>query len=549
MGSAGRHTQRSGAVSANARLVRTAVIAVVLAVAAALLAFGGLWAAGVFESDSPYLVERPSPAEERATSLNEAWDLAWAEATNWRSDAQLVELGAFGAYEPADIEAGADGRRRYWLARFVARDATLFVQIIDGRAVRGMEQEGGVEEGEARAITVKPAVDSTDFVPLALAGRSGFAGSTGDVNGVGLSLSVEDDGRTVVTVRGRYQERDAIAKVDPSTGSILSWERLAPGSEGGLLYSRDAGATWQASDLVGKLVVDVAPMPGSDGIGYALVENISRMELFETADGGASWSPIGALPEEAGPNGFAVVAVRFEGQDILVVSGKSGVWSSLDGGVSWEPATGVVPGPAVWLAVAQDGEQIRLFADAGGAGNARLFSSSDGRTWTQLLAGSYRLAESYDHRQALAIPNIALPNPIARVLSVNPANDGASLTFNSDVSDAVGAFDGSAALISFSPDKIRFTDDGGATWRTTREGELTGVVASPVFASTLTLLAATYEGLLRSENGGATWEPTLSAEEVRALAPGGDGAVYRMAFLSADGVVAIENGKRSWQPF
>lgn len=149
----------------------------------------------------------------------------------------------------------------------------------------------------------------------------------------------------------------------------------AGAASGGVHKTIDGGETWfplwheQASLAVGGIsictdhpdTVWVATGEPQTGGG----EIIRGNGIWRTDDGGASWNNPGVPPVPGGPNnfgfGFEAVAADPGNQDICWAVGASGVFRTMDGGVTWHlfPATaGILFSDVVF---SRDGADLRLY--------------------------------------------------------------------------------------------------------------------------------------------------------------------------------------------
>lgn len=107
--------------------------------------------------------------------------------------------------------------------------------------------------------------------------------------------------------------------------------------------------------------------------------------LFRSADGGATWAPVGA--GALGQSGIRAVAVApSNGAVIYVASERAGVFRSADRGASWSPASAGLPSsgssaPVVNALAVDPADPLRVWAGLGGStftGQPRLYRSIDG---------------------------------------------------------------------------------------------------------------------------------------------------------------------------
>lgn len=151
------------------------------------------------------------------------------------------------------------GRRsRHFLAAFVS--------LVDGSIVEETEQPPATD------IIPLPGgplpLDSPDALRRALAVKPDFTSANG--KGFHFVLERSPEGLLVITVRGVRGRMPAIVSPDATTGEVLVARALTFRS-GGILYSADAGRTWHASDLVGKMVTAITADPLMEDQAYAVI--------------------------------------------------------------------------------------------------------------------------------------------------------------------------------------------------------------------------------------------------------------------------------------
>ena len=525
----------------------------VAVVAAMAVAVGiGLAEVGDAPSESEMVVQRKAPTVPRPISLAEAWDLADTWARQWHGDAALVQLNSTDVNDDATGQSGFDGKRRSWNA--VATwpgdpGQQLWIQITDGIVVSALEQEGASELTALR----KPIFDGPAAIAAARAAKPGFGPGSGKARGMHFTLATHPDaGVTTINVSGSFRGQPAFVEIDASTGKVLAAQRLTYATIGGIIFSADAGATWHASNLTGRMVTSVTADPSLGGVGYASTAQASRIVIYRTVDGGANWVEAGRLPEDAGEWAFSIAASRLNsGATVLLVGTRTGLWVSRDGGASWSTVSGLPEGPASALAVTR-GSGSRVFVNVNIDGPiASLFSSADLTSWTKEADGAFRLSRSADGATVLAIDESrpdegktfgrgprALPLPSRTLPAV-----GAPET----VLRAAGEFDGSAPIIAEAADRIEFSEDRAATWRVTLETNLASLTAAPDFASSGIAVAGGFRtGIYRSVNGGRTW--ALVDNEPNDVVSG-SGEVVALAFLSLSDVIAVNGGGLTWEGF
>lgn len=222
------------------------------------------------------------------------------------------------------------------------------------------------------------------------------------------------------------------------------------GTHEGLYRTRDGGRTWTSYTLPGKDAMNLARVASDPTVWTA-----GHLVFAKSEDGGETWTD---LDPETLPSldlhGFAVDP-RDPGTLYAAVAGE-GLYSSRDGGVSFELVSEEVGGAVYGLAVTPDG---RILA---GDGQQGLIESRDGgETWRQLLPA--------------AIVGLAVnPEDPSRILATGPG--------------------------------IYLSTDGGSTWQRVREAaEGVGPVAWAPSAPQTAYAVGFDRTLLETTDGGETW--------------------------------------------
>ena len=231
----------------------------------------------------------------------------------------------------------------------------------------------------------------------------------------------------------------------------------------GVYKSVDAGISWVRQDLR-----DVGPFAGDPTnplVLYAIAWDGVRLRIYKTTDGGTSWLPIGGDLPGNPLTALVQLVVDPTLPSRLYLLNTDGVYRSLDSGVTWNPANTGLPSAAFSsLALSSSA----LFVAAGSYG---IYKTADGGTsWTPANNG-------------ISIPITTLHSGV-----------GQTLYAAGDIFDETWFF--------------RSTD-AGATWLKT--GALSVPASFPAgdFAvsrqSDSQLYAASLHGLATSGDGGASW--------------------------------------------
>ena len=266
----------------------------------------------------------------------------------------------------------------------------------------------------------------------------------------------------------------------------MTWQQI------GALDGGTVGGLTVVDDTAGPAVVAVTPAGG-----------------FRSEDG-QSWRPISPEPGPALADAIAA-SPAFKRDRTLFVAGRTGIFRSADGGVTWRHAlVGEVLSVALSPAFEEDGI---LFIGTGQDGVIR--SEDGGLTWGGANSGLLDLS-------ALAI-----------ALSPRFAEDRT-------------AFVGTASGLYRSR-------NGARSWREASLGldepAVQVLAVSPRFAEDRLVFAGTEaHGLLRSEDGGASFAevPELAERGISAITVAPDG---RTVVVAAGGeVLRSEDGGLSWTP-
>jgi hypothetical protein len=217
------------------------------------------------------------------------------------------------------------------------------------------------------------------------ASRGAPSGDPGPVHVHGLGVNPSDGSLFVATHTGlfraapgerrarrvadRYQDTMGFTIVGPDrslgSGHPDGRERLPPFL--GLIESRDAGRTWRAVSLQGKVDFHVLEATGDRIYGYGSDWETRQARFLTSGDGGRSWRRLAA------PEPLISLAISPDDPGALLASGERRVFRSPDGGRSWSVANAPGAGLLVWtqpgvLLVDLNG---RVFRDASPTGRWR----------------------------------------------------------------------------------------------------------------------------------------------------------------------------------
>jgi photosystem II stability/assembly factor-like uncharacterized protein len=497
------------------------------------------------------LMQREPPTEPERITLSEAWEIAYARALAWHQDATLILLQSTDVDDPDPQNAGSDGRRRTWDAIFASPSASgqrLLLQITNNTVTRAV-QDAGIPG--AMAVTKKPSIDSPQAIASVLDAEGGFAPGNDKAKGYHYILEAEPPGKTTLKVRGSFKQSPAICLVDPETGQLLSCRYLTYDAVGGILYSPDAGITWQASDLTGQMVPAIGSDPLVEGTGYAAVAQEDFIQVYRSQDGGKTWSLVGNLPTKAGNWTYEILATPGSDRvNNLVVGTVTGLWISNDGGRQWNRAVNLPDGPPQWVAIWERKETLQTVVSITAGPNRGLYSSADLATWTKEADGVFRLSASFDGRVIAAV-NEENPPPYQALLLTDSGQF--TLLIPPGTLRLAGDFIGTAGLVAMSPEGVKrgvVTRDPTfkvTSWKSTLTRSSGNLAAAPDFPISGLILAGGFRtGVYRSTDSGITWEETLSDPS---SVVAGSGEVYDIRFLSSSQAILINGGQSVWKDF
>lgn len=259
--------------------------------------------------------------------------------------------------------------------------------------------------------------------------------------------------------------------------------------------------------------------------------------IWESVDAGRSW----ALRADLGPHeAVAAATLMADGDTVLAVTRRGGLFRSTDGGRSWDrapsspgdgPVTAVVAHPTrpnrAWATVAADGSH------PGPSGGTRTGTGSAVST-----VGVYRSDDGgITWRPARTQPAIqpdtgGSGGSYFAALAVAPADPDILYT-------ADAAVDGRS---------VHRSDDGGRTWQLL-PGSPTGFYAGPPAPTTLAIapddparvLAGNGQSILASDDGGQTWNDLGAAPHAEGFRGAGLSGLRATAIdFAPDGSLAVQ---------
>lgn len=329
-------------------------------------------------------------------------------------------------------------------------------------------------------------------------------------------------------------------------------------ADGGVWRSTNAGASWTplTDGLPTTAIGAVALDPSNEqviyaGSGESNYANHSRygLGLYKSLDGGANWSVLAAqtfagrcfskiIVDPASSQTVYASTTRAGGGPMVAGAkghplslGPTGVFKSVDGGVSWTQLAGGLPGMDCTSLAMDPSDHLTLYAGIGtpygSAGNGIYKTTNGGQSWTQLTNG--------------------LPTDAIGRVEVATAPTDRNRLYAMLVQAVGGIGVGGSASGGGALRAAARSIDGGATWTTipldanllSTQGFYNCVISvSPSSADVVFFCGV---NVVRSDNGGTTFTGNLAShhpdhhaacwDAAGRLVVGNDGGVGRTANL------------------
>ena len=266
---------------------------------------------------------------------------------------------------------------------------------------------------------------------------------------------------------------------------------------------RPSSATLRA--LCAAVLLSWLPSAAPAATLYGLIDT---GELFSSADGGVSWSPVSTLPVRDA----VALAARLSASDLFLASRSGSIYRSMDAGANWAGVGAITASDLEDLAIRPDGVLLALTA------TGSLYASADlGASFTPqaALTGSNFVSLTYT---TPAVKYYAL----TRTGEVYESLDGgaswiAKSAFIASNAVRLRAVQSSLYALAETGDVWK-SDDGAASW--TAVGTLSQVGMRGLARNGAALAAASREGHVATSADGAawTWQGTMNQLTLTALA-------------------------------
>lgn len=474
-------------------------------------------------------------------TLHQAWDIMIEQAKKYDPNAMIVKLGSSG-HSGDTASSGFDGKRLSWQGIAVSPDYEWWITISNASITNVTRK--------SRTINLlpieKPVLDSPEAIALASQRKPELKPETDLGWGFHFDLThISNDqalspNPLVITIIGSYNRRTSLVSINASNGNLEQAKKQMFGG-GGILYSWDAGKTWQASNLSNIFVTKVAKDLWSDQVAYAGATKGGHNLVYKTEDGGKSWQLWGTLPFTAEDWPFCIEVVGSDADSRKILVGTwTGLWSSTDG-QTWSLLENLPEGPKQWMGQARSGKDYRLLVTITAGAHKGLYGSTDLSAWAKLSERTYRISESFDKKSILATDEtVQDENSILKidVTSKTPVHIPGKLLF------AAGDFDGSF-LAKDQTKGIGQLHDQVAAWD--ENIDPSGIDVSPEFQNDHTAVMVGFRsGLFRTVDGGKSWEKVIS--NLNQIVSGTNEA-FDVKFLSKTSVVVVNSGRTTWEDF
>jgi len=333
-------------------------------------------------------------------------------------------------------------------------------------------------------------------------------------------LHTIDGGQTwVLSTYGSSDGIDSLGASDQRT----AWVITSRSAEGWI--TRDGGASWShvATPRADPLVI---ARDGAELWSVAFISAASLSSALQrSADDGATWTPVGLPPLEAGLTRTRLLA-EFIDRSVGLVSfvdfgtsaitqsfvNRFSVWHTTDGGASWQPVAGL-PGADTSSTSTVHLADSRTLIGVPGSATALYRSTDGGISWSTVPLPGFPVIASW--RAATGLRLLVRDAQLQDWLTTDGGMQWHALALghpDTSIVNGLWFFDRRSGMAVVS-DRILRTADGGAQWtdQASADPNLVPQRSLQFLADGATGYAVnSLRSLLRSSDGGLTWSAQTS---------------------------------------
>ncbi|MFZ6026215.1 MAG: WD40/YVTN/BNR-like repeat-containing protein [Chloroflexota bacterium] len=491
-----------------------------------------------------------SPLDATPTTLLETWDIVEKYIRDNTLNMAITELMSVDHPGDSSITApGADGHRRAWMA-MLANDTTLLrMTVWDGEVI----DQSTSPLDMALPVAEKPAIDSFAIYAAAKEKYPSLEPNGNHGRGFHFGIGVDEQGQTVLSViggkAGGTLTNDMIIMANPSSGELVRALVRTFDKAGGILFSDDGGITWHSSNLSGVMTMAIAKDLYHPNQAYAVVSDGVRITLYSSTNGGKTWSNVGQLPPDAGNWVASMEIVPGIGstpftadqaqKESFVVTTRHGAWVSSDC-KDWSQIAGLPAGPIQWTAMRNGQQNYQVFVSVidGPEKDKGLYASSNLVDWEKVQdKGYYRLSESYDKTQVMAIEQ----NSDRALLFTRQGSE--AIVLPSEANDAAGDFSRPEHTVLRTSSAVGNLSLNASNELSTMD--IAVIAAAPDFLESGLVIAGGFRsGIYRSEDFGKSWKVVLANPS--SIVPGNN-EIWSVVFLSENSLIAVNGGSLTWE--
>jgi hypothetical protein len=485
---------------------------------------------------------KPQPlSQANPISLIETWSVVEKFINEKDPELQILELVSID--HPDDhLEKniqGENGKRRAWMVMLenIEKNQLTRLTIWDGGII---EQINQYLDYELPGLE-RPILDSMEAYQTAIGYSPWIQPNSNHGRGIHFAYRMGEDKNSALMViggkKGEALTNEALVMINPLSGKVEKVVKRSFANAGGILYSEDGGLTWHASNLTKTMTNGVTKDLTSQSIGYAVTTNEIQITVFETQDGGKTWTELSKLPTSAGgwPTSITMVPSSWLNNNakdpVVFITTHTGVWQSLDT-VTWTQVPSLPSIPYQWSTIMKTKDGIRIFVSG-----SQLFTSDNLLDWNQFgQDGWYRLSPSFDHTQVI------VTNQNLEESWLFTDKDQRLINLPLETMDAAGDFNrlehiivrknGSVSIVSTQKPSNFIMD-------------IASLSASPNFLEDGILISGGFRtGLFLSKDFGVTWENVIpNPSEIVT----GSNEISEILYFSEKSIIAINGGYLTWE--